>query len=221
MTTTMTMFLRSVAVSGTVLMSVAGFQANAASTTLEYTVLRDGKAIGTHAYTIDTNGADTHVQVSTDIQVKVLFITAYQFTHASKEVWSNGQLVSLKSTTNDDGTDKALTAKAENGKITLDSLVKGQDRRQYAAAAAIPASLWNPAIVTQSSIVNTLDGKLMKVDVADAGTEQVDAGGSKVSAHHYKISGELTRDLWFDDAGRLVRVSFPDKTSTEIIYTLN
>ena len=217
----MTMFLRSVAVASAVFMSAAGFQAQAASETLEYTVLRDGKPIGTHAYTIDTNGADTHVQVSTNIQVKVLFITAYKFKHASEEVWSNGQLVSLKSTTDDDGTDKALTTKAEDGKITLDSVVKGQDRRQFAAAAAIPASLWNPAIVTQSSIVNTLDGKLMKVDVADAGAEQVDAGGSKITAHHYKISGELTRDLWFDDAGRLVRVSFPDKTSTEIVYALN
>lgn len=217
----MSMLLRSVAVASAVFMSAAGFQAQAASKTLEYTVLRDGKPIGTHAYTIDTNGADTHVQVSTDIQVKVLFITAYKFKHASEEMWSNGQLVSLNSTTDDDGTDKALTAKAENGKITLDSIVKGQDRRQFAAAAAIPASLWNRAIVTQSSIVNTLDGKLMKVDVADAGTEQIDAGGSKITAQHYKISGELTRDVWFDDAGRLVRVSFPDKTSTEIVYALN
>jgi len=217
----MTMFLRSAAAAGAVLMSVASFDAQAASKTLEYTVLRDGKPIGTHAYTIDTNGADTQVQVSTDIQVKVLFITAYKFKHNSQEVWSNGRLVSLKSTTDDDGTDKALTAKAEDGKITLDSMVKGQDRRQFAAAAAIPASLWNPAIVTQTAIVNTLDGKLMKVKVANVGSEQVDAGGAKVTAHHYKISGELTRDLWFDDAGRLVRVSFPDKTSTEIVYALN
>jgi len=212
---------RSFAIFGAVLISVLSFDAFAATKTLEYTVLRDGSDIGTHAYNIETNGTDTQVKVTTDIKVKVLFVTAYKFIHESTETWNNGQLVSLNSTTDDDGTDKNLSAKAENGKITLDSTVKGQNRRQFAAAAAIPGSLWNPATVLQDTIVNSLDGQLMKVKVENLGAEEVEASGTKITANHYKITGELTRDLWYNAEGDLVRVSFPDKTKSEIVYSLN
>jgi hypothetical protein len=189
--------------------------------TLNYTVLRDGKNIGTHAVTIEHKGSETDVSVKTDITVKMLFVTAYKFKHASQEMWNNGQLISLTSTTDDDGTPKELTARAENGVLTLDSTVKGQERRQQADVGTEPASLWNPDTVKQSALLNTLDGQMMQIKVKDLGTENVDASGAALSAHHYSLTGDLTRELWFDDAGRLVRMRFPDKTNTEIIYALN
>lgn len=210
--------LRTAAATLAAVLIVAGGQAQAE--TLNYTVLRDGKTIGTHAVTIEQNGADTSVNVETDIAVKVLFVTAYKFKHTSQEQWSNGRLTSITSSTDDDGTPKELKARAEGGKITVDSVVKGQERRQHADAATLPASLWNPATVQQSALLNTLDGEVMAIKVEDMGAENVDAGGASLSAHHYALSGELTRELWFDDAGRLVRMRFPDKTNTEIVYAL-
>lgn len=188
--------------------------------TLQYTVQRDGKTIGTHAITIAQNGVETHVGVETDIAVKVLFVTAYKFKHSSQETWADGKLLAITSTTDDDGVAKELSARAENGKFTVDSKVKGQDRRQHADAATLPASLWNAETVRQSALLNTLDGQVMNIAVEDLGAEDVDAGGASLSAHHYAITGELTRELWFDDAGRLVRMRFPDKTNSEIVYAL-
>ncbi len=198
----------------------ASWQAQAASKTLDFAVLRDGKTIGTHSYTMSDEGGQTLVQVNTDIQVKILFITAYKFIHASKEVWQSGKLVELTSTTDDDGTIKALNVTVQDDSLTVDSIVKNQDRRQSAAIDTQPASLWNLGIVKQHKLLNTLDGTLMNVAVADLGAEVVEAAGAKVSAHHYAISGEFTRDVWFNAAGDLVRVRFPDKTDTEIIYAL-
>jgi len=199
----------------------SGMAAAAQAETLNYTVLRDGKTIGTHAVTIDQNGAETRVGVETDIAVKVLFVTAYKFKHTSQETWSNGRLVSITSTTDDDGTPKELNARAENGRLSVDSKVKGQERRQHADTTALPASLWNAATVKQSALLNTLDGQVMQIEVEDLGMEDLDAGGASLTARHYAITGELTRELWFDAAGRLVRMRFPDKTNTEIVYALN
>lgn len=199
---------------------IASWQAQAASKTLDFTVLRNGKEIGTHSYTISDHGDKTLVEVNTDIQVKVLFVTTYKFRHAAKEVWRDGKLVSLTSTTDDDGTQKALQISVNADKLNVDSFVHNQDRRQNADINTQPASLWNPAIVHQHKILNTHDGTLMKINVSDFGTEVVEAAGAQVSAHHYAISGELTRDVWFNDTGDLVRVRFPDKTNTEIIYAL-
>jgi len=199
----------------------AATQTAAMAETLHYTVLRDGKTIGTHDVTVEGKGEMTQVRVNTDIEIKVLFVTAYKFKHKSQEIWAGGKLVSLTSTTDDDGTDKKLTARAANGRITVDSVVKGQDRRQNADAGTLPASLWNPETVKQSALLNTLDGKIMKIDVKDIGAESVEAGGKNVDAHHFAISGELTRELWFDTDGRLVRMRFPDKTNSEIVYALD
>lgn len=212
--------LRCVAASlATVIVALSATMAQA--DTLNYTVLRDGKTIGTHAVTIDQKGGATEVAIETDIAVKVFFVTAYKFKHTSQESWSNGKLVSITSTTDDDGIAKALNARAERGRLTVDSKVKGNERRQHADANAFPASLWNAATVKQSALLNTLDGAVMTVAVEDLGSENVDAGGTSVQAQHYAITGELTRELWFDATNRLVRMSFPDKTNTKITYALN
>jgi len=212
--------IRSAALALTAVITTTAYQAQAASKTLEYTVHRDGKTIGTHSYTISDKGDETLVEVTTDIKVKVLFVTAYKFIHASKEIWRNDQLVSLNSTTNDDGTPKELSIQANSGKLIINSKVKDQDRRQHADTPMVPASLWTPNIVTQNAVLNTLDGTVMNITVEDLGTDRVEAAGASVSAQHYAITGELTRELWFNAANELVRVRFPDKTGTEIIYAL-
>jgi len=214
----MNTLIRSVAVSLATVVACASWQVQAK--TLDFTVYRDGSDIGTHSYAISEHGDETLVEVTTDIQVKVLFVTAYKFIHASKEVWKNGKLVQLNSTTDDDGTSKALDVKTQAGQLTADSVVKGQDRRQTADADVVPASLWKKDIVKQTAVLNTLDGTLMSISVEDLGTDEVEAGGAKIEAQHYSITGELTRELWFNGAGDLVRVRFPDKTGTEIVYAL-
>lgn len=216
--------MKTVLRSAAALMSAAALLAaaqQAQAETLNYTVTRDGSTIGTHTVSIDETDAATQVEIDTDIEVKVLFVTAYKFKHSSREQWQNGKLVSITSTTDDDGTPKELKARAEGGRITIDSLVKGQDRRQFADAHTLPASLWNPATVEQSALLNTLDGQVMNIHVEDKGQGTVEAGGTSVTAHYYAIGGELTRELWFDANGRLVRMRFPDKTNSEIVYALN
>lgn len=217
----MTSLSRIAAFSAATVIAATVLAGQAAAKTLSYTVLRDGQNIGTHSFDINQNGATTEVDIKTDIKVKVLFVTAYKFEHTSKEMWANGQLMSINSTTDDDGTPKALKVAANGAKLTIDGTVKGQERRQHADAPIIPASLWNPEIVKQTQILNTLDGTIMSVSVEDKGLSEVEAGGAKQQAHHYAITGELTRELWFTPAGDLVQIRFPDKTGTEIVYTLN
>ena len=193
--------------------------AQAQAETLTYTVTRDGSTIGTHS--VDINAAGTEVQVETDIEVKVLFVTAYKFKHTSQEKWQNGQLVAITSTTDDDGTPKELNARLNGDQMKVNSIVKGQDRLQTVPADTLPASLWNPATVEQSALLNTLDGQIMTIDVENKGADTVETGAGPVQANHYAITGELTRDLWFDGQGRLVRMRFPDKTNSEIVYALD
>lgn len=137
---------------------------------LKFDVMRKGKDIGDHSYNFSGSKDAFTVKVATDITVKIPLIrtTVYSFKHASVEKWRGGKLQQLSSATNDDG---------EPHKLTTGN--KG----------VLPASLWNDGIVRSGKLMNTIDGKIMRVRVADLGTEIVPTRRGKVTAHHYRVSG--------------------------------
>ncbi len=98
------------------------------SANFKFDVMRKGKNIGEHRFNFNSSAKAYTVNVSTDIVVKVRLIklTAYSFQHSSVEIWKNGKLQELSSTTNDDGTPHALNS---------------------GPCASLPASLWNVDIV--------------------------------------------------------------------------
>ena len=166
---------------------------------LSFDVIRKGKDIGDHSYSFTGKSGAFTVKVATDIVVKVPLIrtTAYSFKHNSVESWKGGTLQQLNSSTNDNGEPHQL--KTGN---------KG----------ALPASLWNEDIVTNGKLMNTIDGKIMKIRVADFGTESVKIKRGNVSTHHYRLSGGLARDLWYDLNGDLAKVSFKADDGSTVMY---
>jgi hypothetical protein len=167
--------------------------------TLSFDVMRKGKDIGDHSYSFSGDSGAFTVKVATDIAVKVplLRMTAYKFHHASTESWKGGKLQQLNSSTDDDGEPHQLKT-AGNG--------------------ALPASLWNDDIVRAGTLMNTIDGKIMKVRVADLGSETVKTRRGAVPAHHYRLSGELARDLWYDADGNLAQVAFKADDGSTVMY---
>jgi hypothetical protein len=170
-----------------------------ASGHLDFDVIRKGKDIGDHSYRFSGSQKALTVKVKTDVAVKVplVQITAYSFTHDSTEKWANGKLVKVSSKTNDDGTPHQLNT---DGKGNL------------------PASLWDVDAMHDGTLLNTIDGSLMPVHVADLDEETVPVKGGKIKAHHYRMSKGLNRDLWFDADGNLARVVFKADDGSTITY---
>lgn len=183
---------------------------------LEFVVVRNDEDVGRHVIDFSRDGDTTNVKISTSVVVKMAFIPVYRFEHAGIETWKGNQLIALRSKTNDDGTAHQLAVAAEGDHLR----VAGDGSQATAAAAILPASLWNAGIVYQSTLLNTLDGTQMRVAVADRGEEMVIASGVEIPAHHYTISGGLNRDVWFDHSNTLVRVAFAGKDGSNIVYEL-
>lgn len=183
---------------------------------LDFTVLRDGAEIGRHEMVFTNGGNGLQVDISTDVKVKVLFVTAYRFEHDGHEIWRDGRLVRLWSKTNDDGTAHELNAAAEGAQIT----VVGDGERASVDGAIVPASLWNENILKGGAILNTLDGRKMNVQVQNLGEETVQVGGRPVKAWHFSLTGDLQREVWFDERYVLVKVRFKGKDGSDIQYVL-
>jgi len=196
--------------------AAAGGPAQIARSHLEFVVVRNDEAVGSHVIDFSRDGDTTNVKISTNVVVTMAFIPVYRFEHAGIETWRGNQLVALRSRTNDDGTPHQLAVAAEGDHLR----VAGDGSQATAAAAILPASLWNPGIVYQSTLLNTLDGTQMPIAVVDRGEEIVQASGAEVRAHHFTISGGINRDVWFDRANTLVRVAFAAKDGSSIVYQL-
>jgi len=186
-----------------------------APTQLNYDVIRGGKVIGTHSLNFARNGSVLTVDIKTDVQVKIAFITAYRFIHRGSEVWENGRLMQYRSTTDDDGKDKHLTLQGNEGGYIVDS---NADRYET-KTISLPASLWHADTPKQTQLMNTLDGHVMNVTIQDMGMAPITARGQQINAHHYKMTGDLERELWYHE-GQLVHLRFKGGDGSTIDYLL-
>ncbi|GHF57054.1 DUF6134 family protein [Seohaeicola zhoushanensis] len=166
---------------------------------LSFDVMRKGSVIGGHSYRFSGSASSFSVTVDTEISVPIPLdrSTLYSFKQHSTEQWRDGTFQKISSTTSEGGAPRQL-----------DTSSKG----------ALPASFWTEDTVHTGKLMNTADGKIMSVRVADLGTEDVDTRRGSINAHHYRLSGDLVRDLWFDGDGNLARAAFKADDGSTVTY---
>ena len=183
--------------------------------TMRFAIMRNGEQIGTHAIEISRKGPETDVRVTTELAVKVLFVTAYRLQHSATERWMNGQLVALDSTTDNNGVHHNVSA--TRGKSGLE--VEADGKTSHVDQNVLPASLWNPELVRRKTALDTQDGQVDPISVTDNGTEDLSFGTRLLKAHHYEIKGRYSQDIWYDERGRLVQVKLVGSDGSVISYT--
>jgi hypothetical protein len=142
------------------------------------------------------------VGTATDLAVNVPFFTAYRFKQMTTERWSNGHLVNLNATTDNNGTRHkvAVRSNGEQLQLTVDGKTSRLDND------IVPSTLWNPEFLRHSVMLDVGDGKVMPVSVLDDGADTLKLDGNEVRAHHYTIKARYSEGVWYDGQGRLVRV---------------
>jgi Domain of unknown function (DUF6134) len=182
---------------------------------LAFTVTRNGTPIGSHVYTFDRHGPRTDVEIETNIDFRLLSLPIYRFKHESHEVWDGDRLIRLVSNTDDNGEPVALDVRAEGASLK----VGGPDQAVEVDAEAVPASLWNRAVVDRQRLLDTVNGALLKTSATDLGDAAVTVAGKKIPARHFRLSGEYNRELWYDKQdGALLRVKFEATDGSDVEY---
>jgi len=198
------------ALSALVLMPFAAARADVKHTT--FAVMRNGEQIGTNTIAIERTGSQTSVDVRTHIAVTLAFVTVYRFDQTLNEQWSDRQLMSLQTRTDDNGSVHQTRA----GRTGEQFAVRADDRDSEAPAAVIPLDLWNPAVLTQTQVLDPKDGSLVPLRVVDHGDDELPGGAGH--AHHYTITTTFSQDVWYDKAGDLVGVQITGRDGSVIRY---
>jgi hypothetical protein len=154
--------------------------------------------------------------VESNFQLKIdfLFFTAFQYDYQSTATWANGQLHRLNATIDDDGELFSVLAvrKSDLFQLNVPDGVVSVDAPLY------PTNHWNPAVVEQVRVLNTLTGKINNVQIKAQNKESVLTENGTIEATRYAYSGDLETEVWYDDAGRWVKMRFKARDGSTINY---
>ena len=193
------------------------FGANAAPgapETLRFAIMRNGDQIGTHTVEINRGPKETSVNMSTDLAVKVMFITAYHLQYTTSEKWVGGKLIALNAESDDNGTKHKVSATLKPNGLEVDA----DGKTSTVDKNIIPATLWNPEVVKRSQVLDPKDGGVVPITVTEQGVEDLTIEGRTTKARHYILKSKFQQDVWYDEKGRLVQSSLVAPDGSVILY---
>ena len=202
---------------------------------LTFAAVRNGQTIGHHRLTFQKNGDQLTVSTAIDLAVNIMGVTAYRYMHRAQEVWSGDTFQGLTAKTDDDGKKYAIQIRrdgaalrvernARSGDLSPATLDRGLPRdgavRTTLPSQLLPSTHWNVRQIRQSALVNTQTGAEARIQVSVLGRETIRTTNASIDATHYRYTGDLVMDQWFDDTGRWVKTSFIASDGSTVEYVL-
>lgn len=175
-----------------------------------FTVLLDGKVIGSHRFVLETDDrVETgSVIVTSDARfdVKVPGLTVYRYRHHAREQWSGDCLASIYARTEEDGQRTQLDGRqsADGFAVEVSSARDGASRKASLVNTSCLMSFayWNPALKTQRQLLDPASGRVVAVVVMPLRTATIEYRGHAVTVDGLRITGlEHPIDVWY--AGNL------------------
>jgi hypothetical protein len=190
----------------------------ASSANRRFKVLYAGEKIGAHTIAYSAATGETRITTEIDLVVKVLFFTMFSYSHRSEEIWRGGRLMSLNSRTVEDGETLDVAGVA----TPLGFRVVGKAGPFTAPAETLTSnSLWTPAVLEQSTVVDAQHGGIIGVAARKVGDEQIAIGGRPVNTTRYSfITPYLAGSIWYDQENLWVRGDF-ERDGSKILYQLD
>jgi len=173
------------------------------SNEIVFDVVRNGAPFGQHRIAFDQKGDETHVQIDIKMQYELGPVTLFRYTHSNSEVWRGDEIVSMRSQTNDDGDEYAVSAEWAADAVKVFAQGNGKDAQLFEAPTGIySTSYWNPVALQSAQLLNTQKGRIEDVTVTYAGQENIIAGGQQVVADRYKVDTVLPLDVLYDSESK-------------------
>lgn len=180
-----------------------------------FEVFLDGKAIGEHSFEFEPVEQGYRLESRASYQVKVLLIPFYEYSHVSNELWRQGCLHQISSTTDDNGKDYRVNGE-EDGSTFIVSV--NRETSALGESCVRTFAYWNPLLLDESALLNSQTGELDPVTFAEAGQTPL-PWNSREQATTYELAtpkGDIT--LWYTDQGRWLGLQSRLKGGRTLLY---
>jgi hypothetical protein len=172
----------------------------------EFSVNIDAKPAGQYQMTINRQDDGT-VQMSgrCDTQVTYVAVLKYTYSYQGTETWKDGRLRKLDSSSDDNG-------KRFNVQVVPDTdglRINANGQTQTAPANSWLTTYWSlPDAKLRNHAVSLIDadtGRIIPAKLDYVGPAQLTIAGQEQNYAHYRLTGGVQVELWFDNQERLVR----------------
>ena len=171
---------------------------------IEFEIYRNNKHIGKHTFSFKKLHGQLAVESEINFKIKKLGIVFYKYHVNGKEIYKDGELIKFNSKTNQNGKEKYVNMKLENGEYIIDgSSYKGKAPKEY-----LLGTWWNHSIVEATAQISAVSGRIIKQKVTFLGKETIELGNKSYDTLHFNFSStdkKLTKDkklnthVWYDE----------------------
>ncbi len=186
-----------------------------------YRIMRKGKRIGKHSIQFQQStdaGADQlTVDVKSRIKVTILKVPVFSFNYQATEIWQNGALTKVMAETTENSKKTVVSATRQATEFVL----QRGNTKESVTGLEHASNHWNPAALRSNSLFNTLSGKQNSVKVETIGKSLLDLPAGSIEATHFRYSGTLQAEVWYDNNGRWVQLRFKSDDGSIILYQLD
>jgi hypothetical protein len=188
-----------------------------------FDVIRKNKVIGSHEITFAENNDVLLVETNIDIEVKVLFISAYTFAHQSTETWINGNFTKIVAHS-DFEDEREYFIKGQDNNDSF--LASGMDGKLELDKNILPSNFWNIDVLKQKEIFDTQKGIARIIEVEDLGYEKIEINDDKINCHKFKLNASSNpKDkgpfpeytLWYNKKNELMKFKLENWKDKKIV----
>ena len=188
-----------------------------------YDIWRKNKVIGTYEILFFEKDDILNIETNIDIEVKILFITAYKFSHQSKEIWKAGKFIKIEGYSDfEDEREYFIKGEVKDGFL----FASGMDGELKLDKNLIPSNYWNNDVMYQNEIFDTQKGIVRKLNVKEIGVEKIIINNTEIDCTKFilnatkhpkdkKIFPEYT--LWYSKNKELMKFKFRSTKDNKII----
>ena len=183
-------------------------------TDLDFDIVRDGSTIGTHSVRFQSMGDDFNVELTAKIEVTILGLTVYERSEKHREEWREGRLVSFTGFTDDDG-------RTYNVECIVDGTglkITGSAGTTFSAPGLIPATYWNIGTVESTQLIDAKTGRIVNVTLSEGEPARVQIADREVNVIRYRMTGDEERELWYDEDGKWLGMSFETRDGSVVEF---
>ena len=150
--------------------------------------------------TFDRQGDQLTVRTTVNLNVKVLGLTAYRYSHAGEETFRGDRLVAIRTKTDDNGQRFEVNGQAMSGQFAVaavapnDEPFANRDGISRAAASQIalpadvmPSSQWHMKSMFAGQLLNVQKGELSRYSVTKVGRENIQTASGTIAATRYRL----------------------------------
>jgi hypothetical protein len=185
----------------------------------EFEILVKDKPAGKSTLRIsDLDDGTTRVVSAVHVKLDYL-VFVYRYDFSGQETWRGGRLISSENRATDDGKRFDASARFEASGYRVEANGRGRGE----PVIDMTTDYWRAPEMNENrrlALMNADRGTIQMARVERLAPEQLMLGSQQVNCSHYRFSGDVQAELWFDGQNRIVRQkSIEDGYPTELRLT--